>query len=683
MKSNSKHTWTALIPPLRSHHSKARYLEFGRAIVKTLKGFDNETRNDALDALRVEFIRSVGKSRYQDAAALLAAGLVVVDLAVQGWPVRVRAETVEVQPPEQSDAGHSEEKNRIRQQELVKRNSQLRQPSVARFLSSMEQVRLHQGKFASIFSLMRDGRELASALMRARELRDRERDSELSRAVDPYLQFVSSNAEACEFTGLRLMDVWRYFRHTWSNQYMSVPGRSMQFLVRDRAAPNHPVIGICALSSPIMQIRERDNWIGWSPEAFLERVRREPSVKLAKWLVATLDDAVQQIYVDDLVEDGIASLREIANPKPELIERLLAESERRRKLHHRFVQRSEHKGRQSNLNDESHWQERARTHLFRSKRALSLATLLKARIAIKAILGPSPSRTNLVELAGTRAGQDAIRVVLRKAKGDRVGISVADISVCGAVQPYNAVLGGKLVAMLATSPEVVGAYHDRYRQSESEIASAMAGRPVVRKPHLVLLGTTSLYGIGSSQYNRIRIPAEKVGGAAGAQIEYKELGHSESFGTSQYSDETVLALTDYAQQCEGGQRVNSIFGEGVSPKLRKVRQGLDALGFPSSLLLQHHRRRIVYGISLVSNLGDYLIGADKAPKYLYHLQPRREASDRIAEWWRERWLHRRIESDEVLAAVEKHTLVAPVRHGARVTRPTGGAEQVCLFNEAT
>ena len=51
---------------------------------------------------------------------------------------------------------------------------------------------------------------------------------------------------------------------------------------------------------------------------------------------------------------------------------------------------------------------------------------------------------------------------------------MADISVCGAVAPYNPVLGGKLVSMLLTSPEVVRAYHDRYSEAESEIASAVA-----------------------------------------------------------------------------------------------------------------------------------------------------------------------------------------------------------------
>ena len=90
-------------------------------------------------------------------------------------------------------------------------------------------------------------------------------------------------------------------------------------------------------------------------------------------------------------------------------------------------------------------------------------------------------------------------------------------AVCGAVQPYNAILGGKLVAMLAASPEIVVEYRHRYSAAQSEIASSMAGRPIVRTPVLVLLGTTSLYGVGSSQYNRIEIPCDRIGGTAGEQ----------------------------------------------------------------------------------------------------------------------------------------------------------------------
>ena len=56
------------------------------------------------------------------------------------------------------------------------------------------------------------------------------------------------------------------------------------------------------------------------------------------------------------------------------------------------------------------------------------------------------------------------------------------------------------------------------------------------------LGTTSLYGVGSSQYNRIKIPAERLGAMREDVIRYAELGRSEAFGTSQYSEETVDAL---------------------------------------------------------------------------------------------------------------------------------------------
>jgi hypothetical protein len=194
------------------------------------------------------------------------------------------------------------------------------------------------------------------------------------------------------------------------------------------------------------------------------------------------------------------------------------------------------------------------------------------------------------------------------------------------------------------------------------------GRPVVRRPNLVLLGTTSLYGVGSSQYNRIKIPCERLGGPRGTTIRYEELGHSESFGTSHYAEDTLEALTDLVQQSSNGQRVNSIFGEGVSPKLRKVREALELLDLPTELLLRHHRHRIVYAVSLVDNLTDFLLGLDDTPKYLVPAEDGASATAKIVTWWRERWLRARIASDDVLAAVEQHTLVRPILHGARVTQ---------------
>jgi hypothetical protein len=67
-------------------------------------------------------------------------------------------------------------------------------------------------------------------------------------------------------------------------------------------------------------------------------------------------------------------------------------------------------------------------------------------------------------------------------------------------------------------------------------------------------------------------------------------------------------------QSNRGQQVNSVFGEGVNPRLRKVRDGLDALGLPTDDLLHHGGPRLVYGVELVQNTRAYLLGRDKHPR---------------------------------------------------------------------
>ena len=670
-------SWTELRPTLRKKSSREDFRAHARALARIERG---ENLEEAVDELRCAFAGAVTSSAPTDRQFLLAAGHVLADLVVQGWQLRAHGSRVELQAPTQVGEDRAAEKARIRRQELINRDAQLRRPAVRKFLRSMERIRIFKGKFTSIFSLLRDGRDLAEGLRKAREHSNNGWAGALASVVDPYVELVPSEEATCTFTGLRLMDIWRYFRHTWTNQYTSVPGRSMIFLVRDRTAPFHPIVGIGALSSPVMQIRERDTWIGWHPDTFLARIKASPTPELARWLVAVVDAAIAETYIDDLLEDGVLALRDLADPSDALIGQLLREGAEQRRLHHRYVRSRDHKGVRSEQAESEHWVARARTHLFRSKRALALASYLRARAVFSSAFGCPPSATKLAALASTGQGSDIIRKIVKKAKADRVGIAVADITVCGAVQPYNAILGGKLIAMLAASPEVVLEYRRRYSNAESEIASSMAGRAIIRPPTLVLLGTTSLYGIGSSQYNRIKIPCDRLGGSPEEAICYEERGRSEAFGTSQYSEETVNALADVVQQSAKGERVNSIFGEGVSPKLRKIRQGLDLLGLPSDLLLRHHRRRVVYTVSLVRNLREYLLGIEPEPDYLVPIEDGEAATACIAAWWRERWLRKRIGSDEVLAEVARHTLVRPIRHGGRVAVPEP-ADQLLLFSD--
>lgn len=610
------------------------------------------SRNDLLAAAGVRDV-----FRYP---ILSAASHTAMDLVDQGWSITVDRRGPLFSPPSHDDDA-TVERARIRTQELIRRDEQLRSPSTRRFVQDMERRRKIGGRTASIFDLMRDGRDLLRAL-------DEYADEQTSLPIAPYVQVADDSA--CEHTGLRLLDVWRYFRHTWSNAYASVPGRTLPLLVRDAAAPGHPVIGIAALASPVVQIAERDEWIGWATDSFLTDLDQRPTLKAARWISRRLTSQVKGIYVDDLMSEGILGPADLASPSPEAIARLRADAERHRRLHHRFG----HVRKVRNIAVDA-WVERAETHLFRSKRSAALAEALECIAVIGIHLRPKPSIRGLRSALDDPAARRQLRRLVRKARGERVGTVVADLSVCGAVPPYNALVAGKLVAALAISPPVLREYERRYNRP-SEIASAMAGRPIVRDSRLAFVGTTSLYGTGSSQYNRLFWPAELWGGDRHARLGFHRIGRSRSFGTSHFSDESVTALQRIAELHGSQVRVNSLFGEGVSPRLRKVRIGLAALGWPANELLQHGRSRLVYGAPLLKNLREFALGMETDPEYLFDVSEAAEESvHRLGSWWVSRWAIPRARLEHVRELVVSNKLTRPVRHGARVPLPASAEDE--------
>src|SRR5438876_8944334 len=166
MTQEKDSSWTELRPPLRSKVSREDFSAHARALARVRKDDEYE---EAVDEVRGSFIENVRSSGRSDRQVLLAAGLVLADLAMQGWQLRVRLGRVEVRPPAQVSDDRATEKARIRRQELVKRDAQLRQAAVQKFLRSMERTRVFNGKFTSVFSLLRDGRELAERLRKARD----------------------------------------------------------------------------------------------------------------------------------------------------------------------------------------------------------------------------------------------------------------------------------------------------------------------------------------------------------------------------------------------------------------------------------------------------------------------------------------------------------------------------------
>ena len=86
----------------------------------------------------------------------------------------------------------------------------------------------------------------------------------LANGIDVLASEIHPIVEVCETK--RQHDLFRILRYYWSSPYSEYVGRRIKLIIRDKALPNKPVIGIAALGSPIIHIPERDEWIGWDKE---------------------------------------------------------------------------------------------------------------------------------------------------------------------------------------------------------------------------------------------------------------------------------------------------------------------------------------------------------------------------------------------------------------------------------
>ena len=197
---------------------------------------------------------------------LRAVALVLADLIDQGWDVTADDTAIHLQPPGLRVVGETieEAKARLRRALQINRDKQLAEPNVQRFFGRMHRVVPRAAGRSSIADVIENGKELAESLAAIRSLPLGQSLGRLKSVIDPVVEVCDEEAK-CSVTGLRLIDIWRYFRHTWSLEYRSIPGRQMAFLIRNAARPKKPVIGIAMLASPVVRMRTRDDWIGWNP----------------------------------------------------------------------------------------------------------------------------------------------------------------------------------------------------------------------------------------------------------------------------------------------------------------------------------------------------------------------------------------------------------------------------------
>ncbi len=606
---------------------------------------------------------------------------VLLDLIEVNYDIRKNSELHVVRPDPDR---YKDDPEKFKEQERTilqkERRAQFKEESVREFIRKMERdTRRNTNGGRSVLELITGGEQLFQDLAPLRDQSQDKISEDLETVVQPYMQKVEKGKK-CEHSELDLMDIWRYFRYTWLTPYNTVPGRNINFLIRNAAKPKDPVMGIATLASPMMNMSVRDDYIGWTIDAVEEKLQRKNrvheyeeqlpeqkrtpdkktrTVTNTEWLETeeeyeervsefcsdirealetSIKDAISNIRYDDFAENHPELSEEsFVNPDERVIE-ILEEIEEE-------AEQTIDEGRDENPEKIESWEKRSETALFRKKRARALQKLLRDRKYFQE--HSDEDNVEFIRTAlSTDSGRRAIKTALKEIKKERVGAGMMNIMVCGAIPPYNRILGGKLVAMALTGPKVINIYQDKYGDYQSKIASSMKGEAVSKPNELVFLDTTGLFEIGSAQYDRIRVPTEL------GQIEYDQIGYTEGYGSIQFGPETRKRLSQVTQLEEGRKVVRGRFGEGVSPRIRKIRRGLKNSGLETDLL-KHESRRIVYGIDLARNSQNYLLGIDDNPEYYWEFDDPEKEQESIYQHWIDRWASMRVQKQEVLENIRK------------------------------
>lgn len=210
----------------------------------------------------------------------------------------------------------------------------------------------------------------------------------------------------------------------------------------------------------------------------------------------------------------------------------------------------------------------------------------------------------------------------KAARSDRLQ-HVMDLFVLGAVPPYSQLLCGKLVALLATSREVLEAFRCKY----GGLSARISGKR--HSGQLALLTTTSALG-RSSLYNRLFFRGRLVYQSAG----YTRGSGEFHFGNGIYRDLRALAEA----HCEATAK-NARWGSGFRNRRELLRKVLPLLGL-SQELVYHGVQREVFAAPLAQNSLQFLRGEEE------ELQVYDYGIEELFGWFRERWLLPRAARDD-------------------------------------
>lgn len=213
-----------------------------------------------------------------------------------------------------------------------------------------------------------------------------------------------------------------------------------------------------------------------------------------------------------------------------------------------------------------------------------------------------------------------------------------DAFTVGAVPPYSFLLGGKLVALSLISNEVRKAYAARYANAITQ----MEGRNI--GGDLVAITTTSAFG-RSSIYNRLTYRG---------RLAAQSLGMTTGYGNFHLNGLVKVVRQWLTQQ--GDEEIKTGFGSGPRAIWIDIGKACRKLGIPQDQVLNHGVKREVFLFPLVSNLADVMSAGAKPDYYDAPFQD-------VADWWKDRWLRRRAQTNEAWRAWRREQTIAAITEG--------------------
>ncbi len=163
-------------------------------------------------------------------------------------------------------------------------------------------------------------------------------------------------------------------------------------------------------------------------------------------------------------------------------------------------------------------------------------------------------------------------------------VNLMDAYVLGAVPPYSALLGGKLVACLLRSRDIYDDFASVYGSSTGIISQAE------KNARLLAVVTTSSMG-RSAVYNRLKLDGTEY---------LKSIGFTGGWGHFHIPDWLFIELRDYLRELDHHYADQHAFGQGPNWRLRTTRAALKALGFKDDLM-RHGIQREVFICQLADN----------------------------------------------------------------------------------